>query len=95
MAYGQSIIVAFIASEVAGSLAEHYSVNPKDVRYIKCAVSLGIGTITAIATADPVGTVGSMALGAVYIGGHNPLPLVASAFNLIRASASKGYSNDS
>ena len=95
MAFGQSLIVAFVASEAAGYIAEKRNVSPKDVRLTKCIVATGTGFIAAIATADPVGAVGTTVLGAAYLGGYDPLYLVGQSFESFFESKSKMYSGDS
>jgi hypothetical protein len=79
MSFGQSIIVAFIASEVAGYVAEQLNTSPNNVRLTKCLVGTGAGVITAFATADPLGGVGTIVIGVAYLGGHDPFFLVSEA----------------
>ncbi len=89
MPFGQSIIVAFIASEVAGYVAEQFSISPKDIRLTKCIVATGVGVTTAVATADPIGGVGTIVMGAAYLGGHDPFFLVSEAIKSLADSKSK------
>ncbi len=79
MAFGQSIIVAYVASEAAGFVAEQLNASPKNIRITKCAVGVGAGTITAVITADPLGAVGTIVMGTAYLGGHDPFFLVTQA----------------
>lgn len=89
MPFGQSLIAGFIAGEVAGYVAEKLQSGPKDVRVTKCVVATGVGSITSIVTADPVGIVGSLILGTAYIAGYDPMYLIVESLESITNSKSK------
>lgn len=88
MPLGQSIIAGFIASEVIGYIAEQCNVSNQNVRITKCVVAAGVGTIVATATSDTLGIIGVMALGAAYLGGYDPLYIVAGAFKSVTSGVS-------
>jgi len=90
MPFGQSVIAAFVAGEIAGYIAERVDVSPKNVRLTKSVVAAGTGIVTAVVTGDPIGIVGTVILGTAYLGGYDPVYLVAqSFFDSLRDSGSK------
>lgn len=90
MAFGQSIVAAFVASEAAGYIAERCNASPQDVKMTKCVVAAGAGTITAILIADPFGVLGSIVLSGAYLGGYDPLYLVVESFGRVVDGKPKG-----
>ena len=95
MPLGQSIIAGFIASEVAGYVAEQFNASPKTIRLTKCFTATGVGTVTAAVTADLWGVVGVLVLGTAYLGGHDPLYLVVEAIGSALGARSKGQDSAS
>ena len=89
IAFGQSIIVGFIAGEAAAYLAQQFNASSNDVRLTKCIVCTRAGVITAVATADPLGGVGTTVMGAASLGGHDPFFLVTDAIRSFADSKSK------
>jgi len=62
--FGQSALVAYFSGEVAGAVVEYNfsGSSNREVALTRAVVGAAAGTLTAIATADPLGAVGVIAV---------------------------------